>query len=104
MNAQSSDMGDYSVIVFNTYGSVTSVVAGLTVVPPTITLIDVAFNNVPQQARLALPLREDDQRFLEYLRYSLRIQFQSAICGWFDFRRGTDHHWRGQLHLSKRGV
>ncbi len=44
-HAQPTDAGDYSVIVSNAYGSITSTVATLTVTAPIITLIDVAFTS-----------------------------------------------------------
>jgi hypothetical protein len=42
-NAQSSNVGGYCVIVANAYGSVTSAVAALSLLPPALTLMDVAF-------------------------------------------------------------
>ena len=44
-NAQPTNVGYYSVIVTNAYGSVTSAVAALTVDGPVATLIDVAFTS-----------------------------------------------------------
>ena len=44
-DAQQSNVGDYSVIVSNTYGSVTSLVAALNVITPVTKVIDVAFTS-----------------------------------------------------------
>ncbi|MGA2177126.1 MAG: immunoglobulin domain-containing protein [Verrucomicrobiota bacterium] len=42
-NAQPADVGNYSVIITNSYGSLTSAVAALNVITPVTTVIDVAF-------------------------------------------------------------
>jgi hypothetical protein len=51
IHAQQGNSGNYSVIVSNAYGSVTSVLVMLTVNEPIVALIDVAFTTAPSTAK-----------------------------------------------------
>jgi hypothetical protein len=53
-NVQPANVGNYSVIVSNVYGSLTSWLASLNVGPPVSSLINVAFNSVPVTSKTGI--------------------------------------------------